>query len=81
MGDRTVHARDTAGNELVRYDKAGRWWVEKDGARHRVATVKDAVDHALAMERAGGEILLFQPGGQQFDSKVRGARAKRGRHS
>lgn len=76
---RTVHARGGE-IELVRYDKAGRWWVEGNGSKERVKTVADAVAIALMFERNGGEILLHQPGGNQFDSKVRGARARRDRH-
>lgn len=77
--DRTVHARGGA-VELVRYDKAGRWYVEGNGSKERVKTVADAVAIALMFERNGGEIFLFRPGGNQFDSKVRGARAKAERH-
>ena len=79
--DRTVHARSASGEiELVRYDRAGRWYVEDKGAKERVRTVGDAVGIALLFERNGGEILLQQPGGQQFDNKVAGARAKNARH-
>lgn len=70
MSDRTVHA-SYSGAEVVRYDRAGKWWLEYDnGARERL-TLADAAHHALWAMKHGGAVFAGRPGGAAFDRKVR----------
>lgn len=68
MSDRTVHGISQTGGEIVRYDRAGKWYVEYPGEGRIPITVGDAALFATA-ER--GTFFLGKPGGQQFDAKVR----------
>lgn len=82
--DRRVHAR--AGvkekghlwEEIVRYDRAGKWYIEVEGARKQVS-LREAALRAVELEDQGGEILLGVTGGNQFDAAIRPYRARRGR--
>lgn len=72
-GDRRVHA--VAGEwQLVRYDRAGKWYEEYEPARGRSAdaiTVRLAAMLAVRKEREeGGWIYLGVPGGRRFDQLV-----------
>lgn len=80
--DRTVHADFRSGSplwqELVRYDRQGRWYFESIDpeqdepiSRERVKTVKDAAAIAVEIESEGGTIYLDRPGGNHFDYIVR----------
>lgn len=69
--DRTVHGITPDGCEIVRYDRAGKWYLE-DGAGKRVRALRIADAAALA---AQGRAHLDKPGGQSFDKKVRNLRA------
>lgn len=73
MADRTVHAQ--SGEEfLVRYDKAGHWYVEYEPHRYRSArrvTITEAVDLAMDMWKEGGTVHPGRPGGSRFDFLVR----------
>lgn len=63
--DRTVHAKTVRGTEVVRYDRAGKWFVEGvDGWRHRVS-LADAVRLATQPD---AEVFLGRPGGGRFDA-------------
>ncbi len=66
--DRTVHGKTTDGREIVRYDRAGKWYLEGGpGNRPRQnVTLKRAAEEAAA-----GEFYGDKPGGQMFDAKVR----------
>ena len=66
MSDRTVHGRTAQGQEIARYDRAGAWYIEGEGApRTRVSV-------AMAAQKAWiGVAYLGKPGGVQFDAKVR----------
>lgn len=71
-GDRTVHGRAPRGfgpaNEIVRYDKAGKWYLEwDDGDRIRLR-FEDAVGMA---SHPNGTAHLGLPGGRHFDAAVR----------
>ena len=86
MSDRTVHAalvEPRLKTEIVRYDRQGRWYVEYDGAasqrKVRIPSVHDAAQMAIDLEADGGTIYTGRPGGQQFDTKVAGARQRRAR--
>lgn len=70
MANRTVHAefRGEFGRmvEVVRYERAGKWWLEWDGGR-RAVSVADAATHAVSRS---GVVFLGRPGGRLFDAKV-----------
>lgn len=73
--DRTVHA-EWGDMKLVRYDKAGKWFIEYDPPRLRSARqirLHDAALLALEMVRHGGQIMLGKPGGAAFDRSVKRA--------
>lgn len=72
--DRTVHAR-WAQMEVVRYEKAGKWYLEPVGSdsilsRQRV-DVRTAAEYAVwALYNRQGHFYLDQPGGSRFDFLV-----------
>lgn len=67
--DRTVHAISPAGAEIVRYDRAGKWFME--GSAHRQPmSLADAVDTALL---PGATVFLGRLGGKLFDARVKKA--------
>lgn len=73
--DRTVHARSKDGREVVRYDRAGKWWIESpDGSRIRL-NLTAAISEAYMMAHDDGGVVVRwgQPGGQQFDARLRKA--------
>lgn len=74
--DRTVHA--TCGTEsLVRYDRAGKWYVEFDATervQRRKVTLAQAVTIAANWSRrTSGEVHLGRLGGARFDAAFRRA--------
>jgi len=72
VSDRTIHGRSQSGGEIVRYERAGKWYIEYGNPPHRLPiTVGDA---ALFATVKGAEAYLGRPGGSQFDAKVRVAR-------
>lgn len=58
---RTVHGLTHDGSEIVRYDRAGRWFIEQGGSRKRVS-LPEAVTAAL-----GGVAYPNVIGGWRFD--------------
>jgi hypothetical protein len=68
MSDRTVHARLSDGREVVRYDRAGKWWVEIVGGPRRSITVGEAID--LACVPGETQVFLGRAGGGSFDAAV-----------
>lgn len=72
--DRTVHAED-ADYQLVRYDRAGKWWVEPKYSGGLVparrVSLAEAVQAAWTMSANGGYIHLRLPGDQSFDAAIR----------
>lgn len=71
--DRRVHAQ--SGEEfLVRYNRAGHWYVEYVPARYRPrrrVDIRQAVDLAADMLREGGQVHLGLHGGKRFDALLR----------
>lgn len=67
--DRLVHGWTADGGEIVRYDRAGKWYIEyppdSDKKRRRV-TLDDAAKAAIA-----GKVVLGRYGGARFDARVR----------
>lgn len=75
MRDRTVHAR-YPGMDIVRYNRAGKWYLEPTDplAQRQRVTLADAVNQAIwARTHGHGEVLFGRPGGATFDRKVREA--------
>lgn len=62
---RRRHALLPGGTEIVRYERAGKWWAEKDGARERL-TIREAA------KMAAGESIINRglPGGSMFERLV-----------
>ncbi|WP_256840367.1 hypothetical protein [Ornithinimicrobium faecis] len=70
--DRTVHAILSDRTEIVRYDRAGKWYAEPADpqSRRRLITITEAVRLTVAEGIWWG---VDQPGGLSFDAKVRRA--------
>jgi len=65
--ERTVHGYDENGAEIVRYERAGKWYLEPtDGGRRRAVTLTEAARLAIA-----GRVLPNRAGGLAFNAKVR----------
>lgn len=74
--DRRVHASHPAGEEVVRYDRAGKWYIElvppsPDAGSRRQIGVKVAASEALAILQQGGQVHFGLHGGGTFDRLVR----------
>ena len=63
--DRTVHGKTADGREIVRYDRAGKWYLESPIDARVAIALADAV--RLATD---GSAYLDRPGGLQFDAQV-----------
>ncbi|WP_159599512.1 hypothetical protein [Agromyces humi] len=74
---RTVHATHPDGTQVVRYDRAGKWFEEHPARQYRRLHLWDAVRRSLELEADGGQILLGRHGGTRFDAKVREERIQR----
>jgi hypothetical protein len=70
LSDRTVHAELDGVGQVVRYDRAGKWYYEPPVGRRRALTIKQAVDKAAEMVSCGGKVYLKRPGGSTFDAFV-----------
>lgn len=66
--DRRVHATTAESAEIVRYDRAGKWYVERPDGTRRQLTVQEAVSLATA---PGARRYPGQHGGERFDHLVR----------
>lgn len=65
---RTVHGLTVFGNEIVRYDRAGKWYVENIIGTRRHVTVREA-----ARAAKHGRAFLGRHGGAAFDKWVKRA--------
>ena len=64
--DRIVHGLTETGAEIVRYERAGKWFVEpKDGSKRTPVTLTRAAELAVA-----GTVFAPRAGGQAFNAKV-----------
>lgn len=66
--DRRVHASHEGGWEVVRYDRAGKYYLEHPRERRQLLTLLQAVTQA---GRPGWTVHLDLPGGQRFDHAYR----------
>jgi hypothetical protein len=72
LTDRRVHAA-CEGFEVVRYERAGKWYIEPllDGRRRERVSIGEAARRAVyARDPLGGVIHIGLPGGQTFDRLV-----------
>jgi hypothetical protein len=67
-----VHARYST-TEVVRYNRAGKWYVEREGRPRAHVTLAQAVWVAESLRERGGVIFRGVPGGRMFDFKLGGA--------
>jgi hypothetical protein len=74
--DRRVHAEDDS-IEVVRYDRAGKWYVESKRPLIpcRAVSLDKAVHIAVDCVANGGKVHLGLSGGRAFDAKMRDRRA------
>jgi len=69
--DRCVHARMHNGIEVVRYDRAGKWYEEHPDGSRKKPTLGQAVNDAAL---PGVTVIFGLPGGSMFDDWVRALR-------
>jgi len=71
MSDRRIHARTPGGVEIVRYDRAGKWYAElrtpMGDWERRLLTVGEAVELATEIDT---RVYLRVPGGDTFDRLI-----------
>lgn len=66
MTDRRVHARTEDGREIVRYERAGKWYWENSDHRKRIT-----FGEAVRLARLSGSMVVYGvPGGKRFDAEV-----------
>jgi hypothetical protein len=80
--DRRVHASHWEGEEIVRHDRAGKWYIELvPPSRHaplrKAVKIDEAVSRAIELVEQGGEVHLGLYGGGMFDHKYRNALRER----
>jgi hypothetical protein len=76
MSDRRVHASHIEGEEIVRYDRQGKWYIEivppsPHAPWRRQVPISTAAARAKELEKMGGTIHFGVQGGNNFDRKVR----------
>jgi len=64
--NRTVHALLTDGTEIVRYDRAGKWYVEQPDGYRRLLTLTEATQFVVHRR----EWLPGRIGGSAFDRRM-----------
>ena len=69
--DRAVHAAFPGLEEIVRYDRSGKWYIEPVDGKRRQVGIGEAVARAQELQDRGGTIFLDLPGGGRFDHLVR----------
>lgn len=73
--DRTVHA-SISGAEIVRYDRAGKWYLEPTIGRRQHITLREAALKARYWEQnVAGAIFFGRSGGSAFDRIAGGDRS------
>lgn len=71
MSDRTVHA-ECSSFEVVRYERAGKWYVEtRDGKLREHIGIAEATHRARSATVLGGTIHFRRQGGRLFDARVK----------
>lgn len=75
FADRCVHVRLVDGTEIVRYARAGKWYIERPDTLRAWLSVSDAASWAL---EPGADVFTGRPGGRMFDAAVRRLWASQG---
>lgn len=71
--DRTVHGKTANGEDIARYDRSGKWYVESAaGESRRAVSVQKAAELAVA-----GRVFENRYGGTVFNARVRQLREAR----
>lgn len=74
MADRTVHATNDLW-EIVRYDRAGKWYLEPTDkaptVKRRPIKLAEAVELAMELWNNGGTVHFGRQGATAFDRKIR----------
>lgn len=65
---RTVHALFADGSELAHYLHDRHWYVEQPDGIHRE---KVTLAEAVALAQTADRVFLREPGGMQFDARLR----------
>lgn len=72
MSDRTVHGLTNLGNEVVRYDRAGKWYIEPGTDPRGLPQKRESITvFTAARLLAAGQWFGVLPGGQQVAAMVR----------
>ena len=72
MLDRTVHATGPGGRRIVRYNRAGKWYIEMPGCRRQHRSINEAaLVAALWVRTDQGQVHYGLPGGSRFDALIR----------
>ena len=71
MSDRTVHARLSDGSDIVRYERAGKWYIEYP-ARSLMPRQQIGIETAVKLVKRdrGSRHFPNLPGGSAFDRKM-----------
>lgn len=69
--DRTVHAVTYQGAEIVRYEKAGQWWIEWPTGSMKPGRHVGVGEAARTAVMLSADIRLGLPGGRVFDARAR----------
>ncbi|SDH54210.1 hypothetical protein [Microbacterium sp. 77mftsu3.1] len=68
--DRVVHGYTADGHPIVRYERAGKWYVEPEGEKRQHIVLSEAARLAAA-----GRHIPHQAGGKLFNARVAQVRA------
>lgn len=68
--DRTVHAKLPDGTEIVRYDRAGKWFTEAPPGSMISCSQISVSEAARLVVEGEGFAHIGRPGGKIFDAKV-----------
>jgi hypothetical protein len=75
MPDRRVHASHPEGEQVVRYNRQGKWYIElvqpsPHAPLRKQVPIAEAVTRAKQLAEQGGEIHYGLYGGSRFDKLV-----------
>jgi hypothetical protein len=70
MSDRTVHATAPDGGQIVRYDRAGKWYLEYPTGRLRPCRQIKFAEAVKLASQIGSYVYLGKPGGRRFDAAI-----------
>lgn len=75
--DRIVHGLTADGGQIVRYDRAGKWYIEYPPSSERKRRQVNLGEAAAAA--VDGRAIMGRYGGKVFDARVRALQAERAR--